>query len=190
MPSLEIELVRYLMYTHAPIDYKYFIETGTNSAYTTLTMAPYFEKVYTIELSDDYYQRNVKNYANTYPNVHFLKGDSSVVLNDILPGIDHPSIFFLDGHWSSGDTAKGSKDCPLIEEVDAIQRLMKHPAIIIIDDYRLFGKGPMDNTCVQDWHSITKEKILGVLKDRVLHEYHLPSHLHHQDRWIIVITQL
>jgi hypothetical protein len=62
----------------------------------------------------------------------------------------------LDGHWSSGDTAKGEKDCPLIEECKSIDLLYKsNKGIILIDDYRLFG-----TNIDQDWSSITTENIL------------------------------
>lgn len=74
-----------------------------------------------------------------------------------MPSLDSSKkcIFFLDGHWSSGDTAKGDKDCPLIEECLAIDSLyLSNESIILIDDYRLF------NTKInEDWSGINKQSI-------------------------------
>lgn len=170
------------------IKYDYFIETGTLAAETTTAMVPYFEKVYTIELSHYYYMLNVEKYSQKYNSITFIEGDSSIELNKLLPVIDKPSIIFLDGHWSSGNTAKGLKDCPLIEEISSIMSNMKYNTIIIIDDYRLFGKGTLDSTCNEDWHNITKETILSLVKSRLITEYHLPSSIHPLDRWIIEIS--
>jgi hypothetical protein len=69
----------------------------------------------------------------------------------------------LDGHWSGGDTAKGDKDCPLIEELVTIVGDFKYKALIIIDDYRLFGtKGN------EDWSDITDDNIKNVIQGRVI----------------------
>ena len=66
--------------------------------------------------------------------INFILNDSSIEFETLLQ-----SIFFLDGHWFSGDTSHSTKDCPLEEEITHINNLFKNEAIIIIDDYRLFG---------------------------------------------------
>jgi hypothetical protein len=46
-------------------------------------------------------------------------------------------LFWLDGHYSGGATARGHKDCPVLEELDAIfNSPFEH--VIYIDDARLF----------------------------------------------------
>ena len=88
-------------------------------------------------------------------NCHF--GDSSKIIPTILKKINKNKkcIFWLDGHWSSGDSAKGNKDCPLIDECLGINEFYSaNEAIILIDDFRLFGvKGD------QDWTDITLDSI-------------------------------
>lgn len=48
----------------------------------------------------------------------------------------------MDGHYSDGITARGEKDCPIYEELEAIlgEKPMDH--VLLIDDARCFvGQG-------------------------------------------------
>jgi hypothetical protein len=139
-------------------DYNVFIESGTFTGNTTLEMCKYFNQVHTIELSEKYYNNflqilnelQIKNIISHY-------GDSSNVIPQILKTFDEDKkcVFWLDGHWSSGDTAKGNKHCPLIEECCGIDDYYKsEEALILIDDYRLFG-----TNVNEDWIDITVENI-------------------------------
>ena len=181
MPSLN----RYfLSRLHGDCDkYNVFIETGTLSGETIFAMEPFFLRLHTIELSEKYYNYTRKRYIGN--KINFILGDSSKVFEYLLPSINEGAIFFLDGHWSSCDTARGDKDCPLLEEVSRIHNLFAHEAIIIIDDYRLFGTSRNE-----DWSDISKESILSILQSRVSEVYHLPSELDVNDRLIIHINKL
>ena len=170
---------------HHSTQFPYFIETGTLNAETTRAMVPFFNKVITIELSPEYYWSNVRMYARHYPTIQFFQGDSTVELVRILPGIDQPALFFLDGHWSSGDTARGSMDCPLVEELEAIMRHMRPACIIIVDDFRLFGTHLSEN-----WTDITKDRLLTIVASRLISEYHLPSLLNVRDRWVLELKDV
>lgn len=114
-------------------------------------------------------------------------GASENVLIDILPNITGKSIFFLDGHWSADDTGKGKKDCPLYEELNSIMLYHKDNAIIIIDDVRMFGKGPTNSNNICNWEEINIEKIVEIVKIRLTKYYFLPSNLYEKDRLIIHI---
>ena len=96
---------------------------------------------------------------------------------------------FLDGHWSSGDTACSTKDCPLEEEITHINNLFKNEAIIIIDDFRLFG---LDKSYGQneDWSKINKDKLLDIIRLRINKVYHLDSNCAKDDRLIIHINKI
>jgi hypothetical protein len=139
--------------------------------------------LYTIEFSELYHYRTKSKYDGN--KIQFILGDSSIVLADLLPTLLDKSIFFLDGHWSSGDTGRSEKDCPLIEEITHIHNLFRNEAIIIIDDYRLFGSGVKEN-----WSEISKTKILNIIGNRVTKVYHLDSELHTMDRFIIHIRAM
>jgi hypothetical protein len=75
-------------------NYPRFIETGTYHGDTILALEPYFSKLHTIEFSPKHY-----NFGNNKYN-----GDNSIVFETLLQHIDDNTIFFLDGHWSSGNT--------------------------------------------------------------------------------------
>ena len=184
MPSLDINYLQLLKDNFK--NYPVFIETGTCNGDTIFSVEPHFDMLYTIELSQKYFNNTSSRYNGN--KINFIFGDSSHVFETLLPNINQDAVFFLDGHWSSGDTAKGNKDCPLIEEIQHINILYKNKAIIIIDDFRLFGKGPKIGGCNEDWTDITKEKICNILSSRITEIYHLDSTQARNDRLIIHIT--
>jgi len=157
-----------------------FIETGTLNGDTIFYMEPYFKSLFTIEISNYYYEKTRHKYKGD--KINFILGDSSEVFKDLLPLIKDNSIFFLDGHWSGGDTGKGNKDVPLIEEIRYINKLFKQEAIIIIDDCRLLG------TPEGNWSEISSEKILDEIHNRISKVYYLDSEFAKNDRLIIHIN--
>jgi hypothetical protein len=169
-------------------NYPVFIETGTYNGWTTFAMEPYFKEIHTIEIKKEIYEKTKSKYNGN--KIIFYLGDSSIVLKDICENVNQSSIFFLDGHWSAGDTGKGEKDCPLYEELTNIMKHFKQDAIVIIDDFRLFGKGPSTNTEVCDWEDISKENIIKITSDRLTNIYNLPSNLQKDDRLILHIKSL
>ena len=166
--------------------YPCFIETGTHNGGTTFALEPFFDTLHTIEFSEHYYQ-NTKNKYNGN-KINFILGDSSVVFESLLPTITEDCVFFLDGHWSGGDTGCSAKDCPLNEEITHINNLFQHNAIIIIDDFRLFGLDKSSGKLNEDWSEINKNTLLDILKSRTEKVYHLDSECAKDDRLIIHIT--
>jgi hypothetical protein len=176
MPSLTKECLLGLQddYSRFPV----FIETGTCRGDTTFAMEKVFQKIYTIEISPVLFNATRELYKGD--KIEFILGDSSDIFPMLLPKVSEKAIFFLDGHWSGGITGQGEKDCPLVEELEAIQNLFTSEAILVIDDYRLFTTNPG-----QDWTSINKEKLLAIVQSRTQKVYHLPSELAEDDRLII-----
>ena len=96
-----------------------------------------FKKIYSIELSDDLYRKAKDRFVND-KHVELLKGDSGVILPELLTRIKEPAFFWLDAHYSGGITARGTIDTPIERELQAI---MNHPIkehVILIDDARHF----------------------------------------------------
>ena len=116
---------------------KILVETGTYLGDMVEAQRNHFEKIYSVELSKKLFQRAVKKFK-LYPHINILNGDSGIVLNKIVPEIEVPALFWLDGHYSEGITAKGVKECPVEEELQAILK-SELPHIILIDDARLFN---------------------------------------------------
>jgi hypothetical protein len=183
MPSLNLSFLNDLQddYTKYPC----FIETGTLNGDTIFAVEPYFDKLYTVEFSEKYYNNTKNKYHGD--KINFILGDSSIVFDSLLPNITDKCIFFLDGHWSGGDTGKSYKDCPLNEEITLINDLFQNDAIIIIDDYRLFGLDQSSGKLGEDWSQINKDSLLDILKTRIDKVYHLDSNYAKNDRLIIHI---
>lgn len=185
MPSLNKHFLHQLQDDYK--QYSCFIETGTFGGDTIFALEPYFDKLYTIEFNETYYDRAKNKYNGN--KINFILGDSSIVFESLLRNIGDKSIFFLDGHWCGGNSGRSSKDCPLYEEITHINNLFKNEAIIIIDDFRLFGLDETKNGG-QNWGEINKEKILDILKSRINKFYHIDSECAKDDRLIIHINAI
>lgn len=118
-------------------NYSSFVETGTFLGDMIEAQMNNFNQLYSIELSEPLYLKAKKRFEGL-PKVEILNGDSGTVLVSLAKELTMPSIFWLDGHYSGGFTAKGDKDCPIIEELDAIFNGGQLKHIILIDDARLF----------------------------------------------------
>lgn len=188
MPSLDLDVIQSIHGDNIIETHPIFVETGTYQGETIFEMEKHFKQLHTIEIKEDFYQNVKSRYHGD--KITFHLGDSSDVLDDLVDTLTDNAIFFLDGHWSSGDTGKGVKDCPLVEEVKAITSKFKHGAILIIDDYRLFGKGPSKMNEIVDWTDIDKDDLLEITGNRRSEYYHLPSSLHEEDRLIIHLKPL
>jgi hypothetical protein len=112
------------------------VETGTYLGDMVFAMQDVFQQIYSIELSHHFYQKAVKRFRS-YRHIKILEGDSGKVLKKLLPTLNVPALFWLDGHYSGGKTAKGEKECPIFEEIHSIlYSPLDHT--ILIDDARLF----------------------------------------------------
>ena len=118
-------------------DSEVFIETGTHLGDMVNAMRGDFRKIYSIELSEKYHAAAVHRFRR-YNHVSILLGDSGVVLPDLINQVAAPTLFWLDGHHSGGNTALGDEVTPIFKELDAIFKL-RQPWVVAIDDARLFG---------------------------------------------------
>lgn len=97
-----------------------------------------FSHVFSIELSPElHYLCEDRFYGNR--NVTLILGDSAVELDKLLTWINRPTTFWLDGHYSGDDTAKGDTEYPLMKELDAIKNHRRDDFIIMVDDLRCWS---------------------------------------------------
>jgi hypothetical protein len=114
-----------------------FIETGTYLGDMVAAVNHDFDRIYSIELSEDLFNQAAKKFAG-YNHIAIVHGDSFQVMPEILRHIDIPCLFWLDGHYSSGNTEKEKKEASIMEE---LKQICAHPIknhVILIDDARLF----------------------------------------------------
>ena len=180
MPSLSVEEIQQYSKYKADI----FIETGTYLGDTTNNALKYFDNVYTIELSPYYAQMARDRFKNNL-NLSIIEGDSSKVLYNLCNIITKSVFFWLDGHWSGGNTARGSIDCPLLEEIKIINNNLKSKCIIAIDDVRLFNTNINEN-----WSGITRDNILEIVKSRLESCTYYPSQYNPEDRMVLHLNEI
>jgi hypothetical protein len=114
-----------------------FVETGTYLGETLGYIAQTGVTCSSIELSQELYEAACHRFAK-FDNVTLIQGDSSKCLPELLAVLDKPTLFWLDGHYSAGITAKADLDTPVSAELEAI---LAHPIkqhVILIDDMRCF----------------------------------------------------
>jgi len=119
-------------------DYGIFVETGTHRGNMINAMKNKFEKIYSIELGNDLYKMAKKRFEK-YHHIKLLKGDSGIVLPNLLNEINEPAIFWLDAHYSQGETARGEIDTPIENELESVLNHKIKNHVIMIDDARCFN---------------------------------------------------
>lgn len=117
------------------------IETGTHRGDTVAACLRSFRRIISVELGAKLAKEARQRFA-AYPHVTIMQGDSGEVLTEILSNLDEKSLFWLDAHYSGGDTASGQEEAPVLRELRAIfqHRILEH--VILIDDAREFGGNP------------------------------------------------
>lgn len=126
---------------HEKYKHNILVETGTFRGDMIEAQKKRFKKIISIELAVPLFEKAQKRFKND-ANVILVQGDSGKVLSKVVNDINEPAIFWLDGHYSSGVTAKGDTECPIFGELDAVFNEKKLDHILLIDDARLFtGKG-------------------------------------------------
>ncbi|XOV90869.1 MAG: hypothetical protein ACFHWX_11730 [Bacteroidota bacterium] len=113
---------------------KVLVETGTYLGNMIFAQRKNFSKIYSIELSPVFYERAETRFRS-YDHIKILFGDSAQVLPELIKDLNEPTLFWLDGHFSGGETAESN--CPVLNELKAITE-SKIAHEILIDDARCF----------------------------------------------------
>lgn len=141
------------------------VETGTADGDNFWRIAHHFVEAFTIELDDrpyhDAWQRFLKS-----PSLTALHGDSSVVLERLVPMLEGPVVFWLDAHYCGG--VRGDEDTPVQTELELIFRHRKDERnLVLVDDARLFGSDPAYPTLtwIQDFLDSQGDYMMKVEND-------------------------
>lgn len=113
------------------------VETGTFKGDMVAAMMDDFSALYSIELANHFFEQAAQRFCDKQ-KVTILQGDSGRVLEELVPKLEGPTLFWLDGHYSSGNTARGDKDTPVMEELGHIFAREDLRCAILIDDARCF----------------------------------------------------
>jgi len=147
-----------------PYKKKIFVETGTRFGEgVQLALDVGFEKIYSIEINDDYFKRSSERFRNN-EKVNLIKGDSREEFSKILRQIQEPATIWLDAHTPS--------NAPIMEELKALQQHPIKNHIILIDDVR-----DIENIYFLDINNLTKEikKINPKYDITVINNTHYPN---------------
>lgn len=125
-----------------------FIETGTYRGDMVYAMKNQFHAIISIELSTTLWKQ-AKDRFRDCPHIDIQQGDSGEVLPQLLSDISSTCLFWLDGHYSRGVTAKGTSDTPVAKEIATILRHRIRDHVILIDDARCFD-GTHDYPALND----------------------------------------
>lgn len=145
-----------------------FVETGTGLGHTAVQMAGHFEEVHTIEIKQEFVHAARLMAWKAEGPIHFYHGSTEHVLPALLPRVRGPAVVFLDAHFSGEGTGRGERDVPLVDELTAIDQLMPHAALVIVDDLRLFGRGGSRDDLDVDWSGISRETLDACIRPRRL----------------------
>lgn len=134
--------------------YRTLIETGTGTGNgVNHAIGVGFERILSVEIIEDHAQALARHYEGS-PQVTILSMESPAFLEHLfVSGIiksDDRCVYWLDAHYPGADLGRGgydgekdlSKRLPLEAELDVLFRHGRHNDIILIDDLRIYERGP------------------------------------------------
>ena len=161
-----------------------FVETGTFEGETIQRMRPFFQKIYSSELSDKHFRKASERFKGA-DSVYLFHEESVKFLKDLRPALKDASVlYWLDAHWFAGDETEGIHcQCPLLDELNEISGLNSR-SVLLIDDARLFLSPPslphdmsqwptFDSIVRQLWGLSPTHQVM-VLNDMILY---FPQHI-------------
>jgi hypothetical protein len=168
------------------------IETGTYHGDSAIALRRIVPRVLSIELLESIYEEAVEN-VDGQEGIVLIQGYSPDVLADLAQEIEGPVLFWLDGHggtFGGNDVPANARECPVIDELRAIERFpFADRSCFIIDDARAFF-GPMLQHDPSQWPTFIEisdllrsdiDRYVTVLDDVIIA---VPPELRHTvDEW-------
>ena len=113
------------------------IETGTYQGEMAAAQQRSFSRIVSIELDAELFRKAEAQFAAA-SHITILQGDSSQVLRQVVQEVAGPCLFWLDAHYSGGITARGTRETPIIQELEIVFSRNNADDVILIDDARCF----------------------------------------------------
>jgi hypothetical protein len=143
------------------------VETGTYVGDMVEAQRVRFRRVLSIELSPELCHAARARFARAC-NVTILVGDSEELIESVVKRLAGPAVFWLDGHYSAGNTARGRLDTPIRRELEVVLT-GAHDHVVLVDDARCFGTG--DYPTLDDIRALVAKHRPGwgcVVKDDII----------------------
>jgi len=125
-----------------------WIETGTLVGTTAKYLSTIGKQVITLEPSLKFFNISKEN-LKQYSNIKIINDSSENCLEEVLKNLKAVNniCFWLDGHFSGGDTFQGEDDTPILKELKVIERYLEsfEKISILVDDFRLFNTKNLTN---------------------------------------------
>jgi hypothetical protein len=132
-----------------------FVETGTYRGQMVSAVKGVFSHIYSIELGEELCRAAQEQFKkDRHVSIHC--GDSAEVLPTILTELTEPTLFWLDAHYSYGDTAKAEIETPIEKELQSILNHAIPGHVILVDDARCFD-GSHDYPTLGEVESLVHE---------------------------------
>ena len=136
------QFVKKTVFKEYNLENSIWVETGTYLGDTTMFLSSISKEVISLEPSQKYFKIAERNLINI-DNCKLINSSSEISFEDIISNLsDNENVcFYLDGHFSGGDTYKGKEDTPVKFELKVINKYLKKfkNVSILIDDFRLFN---------------------------------------------------
>ncbi len=134
IPAAKRRIIHAALHQHG---LRTFVETGTFKGDTLASVAATGIRSISVELSPEYFDRANQRFAGMR-NVELHQGDAGDVLPRIVATLTEPALFWLDGHYSAGETAHGALSSPVSAEVRCILGSPVKGHVMLIDDAHEF----------------------------------------------------
>jgi hypothetical protein len=126
-----------LLYLADSIKADNFIETGAYLGDTIRHMRVRFRCIKSIEIAEQFVRQLRQEFAGDQ-HIEIVHGDSGKELPRIVPLLNGPTLYWLDAHYSGGQT-EGADHVPIFAEIRAISELARDDHIIAVDDMKDFN---------------------------------------------------
>jgi hypothetical protein len=114
-----------------------FVETGTYHGDTVEAVKGLYASVISIEVDETLHHKACERFAAD-ANVRIVHGDCASEMPAILAELREPAVFWLDGHYSGGETGKGVVEDPILISLNQIATHAIKGHVIFVDDARTF----------------------------------------------------